>query len=66
MEGWSIVEMEPVQVCGGVEHSGDGASAGVCVEGWSIVEVEPVQVCGGVEHSGGGASAGVCVWRGGA
>ena len=53
MEGWSIVEVEPVQVCGGVEHSGDGASAGVCVEGWSIVEVEPVQVC-------------VCVWRGGA
>ena len=30
---------------GGVEHSGGGASAGVCVEGW-------------VEHSGGGASAG--------
>ena len=43
MEGWSIVEVEPVQVCvcGGVEH----------------MEVEPVQVCvcGGVEHSGGGA-----------
>ena len=48
-----------------MEHSGGGASAGVCVEGWSIVEMEPVQVCGGVEHSG-GASAGVCVWRGGA
>ena len=55
-------------MCGGVEHSGGGASAGVCVEGWSIVEVEPMQVCvyGGMEHSGGGASAGVCVWRGGA
>ena len=30
MEGWSIVEVESVQVCvcGGVEHSGGGASAG--------------------------------------
>ena len=49
----SRVEAAAAGLYKGMEHSGGGASAGVCVcvEGWSIVEVEPVQVC---------------VWRGGA
>ena len=44
----SRVEAAAAGLYKGMEHSGGGASAGVCV-------------CGGVEHSGGGASAGVCV-----
>ena len=59
----SRVEAAAAGLYKGMEHSGGGASAGVCVCGG--VEHSgggaSAGVCGGVEHSGGGASAGVCV-----